>query len=266
MSTVSKLYDDLFFLNRKANDEEVYPIHKKLTYESSKVGNLYEYILHEVNIPEGAKILDCGCGVGFGSMLLAKTKPQTSVLGISISEDEIKQANKILKNKSTISNCAFQLMSFDELPANSFDLIIAIESLKHSPNFAISMEKVSAALKTDGQLIIIEDIAKAKMDGFIEQRLKKDWVLPELLTMKDYNQLNVALVKEVELTDRVELPGFIASWSKVVVAEVSTLLLFLFPKWKRGIKILRGGFYQELLYKLGRMKYSMLMYSKTTSH
>jgi len=72
MSSVAKLYDDLFFLNSKRKTEGAYPIHKSLTYESQEVKNLYSYLLMEFDIPKSGRLLDCGCGVGYGSLLLAE--------------------------------------------------------------------------------------------------------------------------------------------------------------------------------------------------
>ena len=256
MSDVAALYDTLKQANTTKG--QLFAIHKRLNYQDDSISNLYDYILKNYDIKNNIEILDCGCGVGFGTLLLAQ-KTQNKVTGISVSSDEIDQAKKNLSQDLSIKNADFICQSFDDLKPNSYDFIIAIESLKHSPNIEHSLKVVKNALKPGGQLIIIEDVLHSSADGFAASRLKQDWVLKDLYNetsyMNDDNAIQWAVKDITPMMYRSSALGLII---KIVAFEIKTFFDSLLRKNTPASAIFRGGFYQDWLYSSGKLRYKIL--------
>jgi 2-polyprenyl-3-methyl-5-hydroxy-6-metoxy-1,4-benzoquinol methylase len=93
-------------------------------------------------ISERGYYLDCACGSGYGTKILADKAKK--ILGVDISEDAVSYANTYNKNENT----EFMAESIDNLkfPDGTFDGIISIETLEHIPkesfiNWLLSIKK-----------------------------------------------------------------------------------------------------------------------------
>jgi len=226
MEKVETLYDSLYKMNDGRSKKQGYPIHKSIKFKDGEISNLYE------------------------------------LMGISISKVEIDQANKNLESSPNIKNCRFKVKSFDDVSPSSFDLIVAIESLKHSPEFAKSFETISRALKPEGELIIIDDISSNLKNDFIENKLKSDWIIPSLLSEKDYLASTLKMEEKIDFSKQVKLPSLLLVWSRIIFAELAIIFSFFSKPLNQSFKILRGGFYQELLYKKNRMNYCLYKFKQ----
>jgi len=265
MNAVANLYDDLFNLNSKRNKKESYPIHKSLVYENKKIKTLYDFLLAEFDIANNGYLLDCGCGVGYGSMLIAEQKFNLKVHGISLSEKEIELANNQCANRNLQDVCKFKIQSFDDVPADTYDCIIAIESLKHSPNIKKTMNALSASLRPNGKLFIIEDVGKKPIGNFASRRQCEDWHLPKICTVEDYQNSDKLINKQVlNMTPFMKTPNLIYIFFRIMIAEFLVGLENLGLRKSTGAKITRGGFYQELLYATDKIDYLILTASKVS--
>ncbi len=260
MNAIGTLYDTL----KKVNDGSgsLYSIHKKLNYSDSKITNLYDYLLNKYNLMEKSDILDCGCGVGFGTILLAK-KTGANLTGISVSPNEIESALANLKSEDSLSNVTFVQKSFDELKPEKFDAIIAIESLKHSVQLSKSLDSIIKSLKTGGDLYIIEDVVVKPSNTFAENRLKKDWVLSKLYTEKEYIEssenmrwFTFDMTSMMRKTSKPEVA------SKIIGTEIKTVVDRILNYSDSAASIFRGGFYQEWLYLNGTLRYKLMIGKK----
>lgn len=263
MSSVGKLYDNLFFLNSGRKEEGPYPIHKSLKYDNKDIGSLYEFVLSDFDIPKQGNLLDCGCGVGFGSLLIAQRNPELKVQGISLSEQEIQLAQKLCTKKGLEDNCSFYTQSFDDIAENKFDCIIAIESLKHSPNIAHTMKVLLKALRPEGKLLIIEDVGRESINSFASRRQCEDWELPRICTVEDYHEVKGLEDKNVlNMTSQMKTPNTLSILIKIAVLEFLVFLNNIGLRKSAGAQITRGGIYQELLYAQGKLDYLILTASK----
>ena len=256
MSAIANLYDTL----KKANDGNgsSYSIHKRLNYSNSKVTNLYDHILDKFDMSGKSDVLDCGCGVGFGTILLAK-KLGAHITGISISPSEIESANANLNSENSLQNVSFECRSFDSLGQERFDAIIAIESLKHSPKLSKSLESIIKSLKSGGELYIIEDILVESKNSLAEKKLMNDWVLSKLYTEAEYTESSDEMEWTVfDMTSMMRKPSKAEVAVKIFGTEIKTGLDNLFNNNDSAASIFRGGFYQEWMYLNGSLRYKLL--------
>lgn len=256
MSAIANLYDTL----KKANDgnSSSYSIHKRLNYSDSKVSNLYDHLLDKFDLTDKMDVLDCGCGVGFGTILLAK-KIEANVTGISISPSEIESAKTNLNSEDSLQNVSFECRSFDNLGQDRFDAIIAIESLKHSPQLSKSLESIIKSLKPGGDLYIIEDILVKPSDSLAEKKLKSDWVLSKLYTEREYTESSDEMEWTVfDMTSMMRKPTKAEVAVKIFGTEIKTMIDNLLNYRDSAASIFRGGFYQEWMYLNGALSYKLL--------
>lgn len=99
----------------------------------------------------GKKVLDIASGEGYGSAILSGNA--TSVLGMDISEDTIKVAEKKYKG---ISNLSFQKASALDipLPDNSVDVVISFETVEHLSEQKTMLSELKRVLSSTGFLIL----------------------------------------------------------------------------------------------------------------
>jgi len=163
--------------------------------------NMLNEYLSEVTFPQGAKVLEAGCGTGAVSRILANTPNVASVTGIDPSTIFIERAKQ---NSHAISGLSFQLgdarsMDFDN---DSFDLVIFHTTLTHIPGPTQAILEARRVLRPDGLLVIFDgDYATATvalepddplqiavnmmMNNFVENM----WLVRRLPTMLRENGL-----------------------------------------------------------------------------
>ncbi|HPB80903.1 MAG TPA: class I SAM-dependent methyltransferase [Spirochaetota bacterium] len=119
----------------------------------------YDAAIGELNIPEGAEVLDLGCGTGSLGIALAKRYGAVSqVRGVDISDDQLRHA----RNKSEEVSCPFSFYncSMDELdfPDSTFDVVVTSMALHETPSAVRrgAIREVSRVLKTGGVFVLIE--------------------------------------------------------------------------------------------------------------
>jgi ubiquinone/menaquinone biosynthesis C-methylase UbiE len=99
---------------------------------------------------QGKRVLDAGCGTGYGSAELAQSA--AAVTGLDIAPDAIEyaRASYPLPGLRFIeSSCAAV-----PFPADSFDLVIAFEVIEHLPDFRAFLDESARVLTREGLFIV----------------------------------------------------------------------------------------------------------------
>ena len=136
----------------------------RTTYEHPSIVSRYtasvglwpaEEILVLDYIPDGARVLDLGCGAGRTSIALAEMGLE--VVGIDISDSMVKAAREQAQDAGVdVSFQAMDAMSLD-LPEASFDVALysynGIELLPGRRGKRLMFEEVARVLKPEGRLI-----------------------------------------------------------------------------------------------------------------
>jgi len=102
---------------------------------------VYQYISQ---FASGKQVLDVGCGVGYGTALLARTAARA--VGIDISQKAVNEAFRLYPAGEFLRMDA-ENMTF---PDQSFDVIVSTENFEHLPNQAKHVRELARVVRPDG--------------------------------------------------------------------------------------------------------------------
>lgn len=103
-------------------------------------------------------IADLGCGMGGTMRFLMKNNPSLSTLGITLSDFQVSEGNKLLNNsKGLIIKENFENTSFNN---NSLDGAVAMESFCHSGHSYTTLKEAFRILKPNKRLVITDAFLK----------------------------------------------------------------------------------------------------------
>ncbi|MBD1869057.1 class I SAM-dependent methyltransferase [Cyanobacteria bacterium FACHB-471] len=179
--------------------------------------------------PKGKLILDAGCGSGYKSLVLAEANPGARIVGIDLSEQSVKLAEKRLRHHGFEENVEFHVLQIEELTklGMEFDYINCDEVLYLFPDIAAVLSSFKSVLKPTG--IIRSNLHnKLQRQGYF--RAQEAFRLMGL-TEENPGELEVGLVIETmkALHDVVEVKA--KTWQPDYAKEqhVETILMnFLF--------------------------------------
>jgi len=141
------------------NQAEVLDYWNNEEVESMKDKNLVaaEIRLISHQIPEGAKILDAGCGEGEGTLLYSSI-PESVVHAVDFSETRLKKAKERLAGRA---NVVLKQVDFlgSYLLANDYDVIVSQRFLINLMEWELQQKvllNLMAMLKPDGKLLMLE--------------------------------------------------------------------------------------------------------------
>lgn len=131
-----------------------------------------ENIKRNIDLTTVKNILDYGCGTGLVAFSLVSEGNE--VLGLDSSKGMIDEFNNKAKDKNlkNIKASLHDILS-EDLPQNSFDLIVISMSLHHIKDIEIFFEKSYKALKAGG-VLCINDLEKE--DGTFHKKHNNDGV------------------------------------------------------------------------------------------
>jgi 2-polyprenyl-3-methyl-5-hydroxy-6-metoxy-1,4-benzoquinol methylase len=98
---------------------------------------------------KGKRVLDAGCGVGWGSALMVQAGA-SNVVGIDLSEDAIADCRK------RVPDAEFRVGDLQNLPVSDaeFDVVVCFEALEHTADTALTLDELARALAPDGLLFV----------------------------------------------------------------------------------------------------------------
>jgi len=237
-----------------------YPIHKRLCFDDNKTDDIYDWIIKNFDVPDNGVIMDAGCGVGFGTLRLAAGS-NSAVVGIGVSVAEITQATRNVKAAGYDDRVEICCKSYDNLGKSTFDMVIAVESLKHSFDVKRSIQSLVRALKPGGRMVIVEDLFCGPKQHPSARQMVKDWVLTRSYSEADYvDALSSGRTVITDLSSRVKIPNRIAI--KAALLAVQALLIIGPHKHSLAFRAFRGGLHLQRLYARGLMHYKAIEFTK----
>lgn len=267
MSQLKEVYNGLVNFEKTKN-AGAYPIHKKLLpfiINNKQYRDINDWLI-ELNISPDYKIADMGCGVGYTLMKLCSRFKCTGT-GYSISENETTYATHLAKENELAHACTFICHSFDNAISDSFDYIVAIESIKHCTNLNNTIMHFKNALKPGGKLILLDDWLMSHPENPKEVGyLCKHWSLQKLYTLDDImlslQSSGLAITQNYNLTQWIKPINTINLNFKIALFK----LLALFQKKsekKNRYKIFAAGFILEKFFAKKNMSYQLFVATNT---
>lgn len=117
-----------------------------------------------VNLQDGMKVLDVGCGTGSLLKELSQSRRELNLYGIDLSPEMINGARVKLKDVEHVE--LYERSAADLLfQSNYFDYVVCMNSLHHHPNPKQSLAEMTRVLKPGGVMIL--------MDGFVDSTVRK---------------------------------------------------------------------------------------------
>lgn len=120
---------------------------------------LAEWGLQHLAVPEGAAVLDCGCGGGANIKKLLEKAAQGSVKGIDYSEVSVEKSRSLNASAISAGRCEIMQANVAQLPFedNSFDLVTAFETVYFWPELPACFREVGRVLKPGGTFFICNE-------------------------------------------------------------------------------------------------------------
>ena len=146
-----KLYD--FFLDSNRLYSCAYFKNENDSLETAQ-NNKIDHIIKKLNLKPNQKVLDIGSGWGSLAIEIAK-KTQCEVLGITLSENQLKHSIQKTKEINLENQVRFKLMDYRELN-EKFDRVVSVGMFEHVGRkfYKNYFKTVNKLLKEDGAALI----------------------------------------------------------------------------------------------------------------
>ena len=144
-------------------------------------------------LPKGSRILDVGCGIGGSSRILSNDYG-FDVIGISISQEQIKRANELTTNRDF---CRFEVMNALDLKfeKGSFDGVWSVEAGPHISDKQTFADEMLRVLRPGGILAIADWNQRNSIknplnifEKFIMNQLLTQWTHPEFSSIEGFKK------------------------------------------------------------------------------
>ena len=222
--SIAKHYDETLpyykhLWSRKANaihygfwDEKTRSVEEALINEN-------RWLAQVTDIKPSDKVLDAGCGIGGSSVWIAKNIG-ANVVGITLSEKQLREASKLAIEYKVIDKVEFEIGDYlhTRFPDSTFDVVWAVESVCYAENKADFLKEAYRILKPSGRVVIA--------DGF----LNRDVLEIEKKSLDDL-LMGFALSNLAKISDfkkDMDLVGFkeTKSWDKSTNVKKSLKILY----------------------------------------
>lgn len=114
--------------------------------------HLVRYSLAAQHVRRGDRVLDCACGLGYGTAILASLSNGGSFLGVDLDQGAIEYAtaNYALPDLSFMAGDAANL---SEIADNSIDVVVSFETIEHVEDWQKCLAEFARVLRPDGRII-----------------------------------------------------------------------------------------------------------------
>jgi cyclopropane fatty-acyl-phospholipid synthase-like methyltransferase len=215
---------------------------------------------HVADVPP-IRVLDAGCGLGGTSFHLA-CRFGSVCEGLTLSSAQAARATRTAEALGLAGRCQFRVASYDDpLPAGAYDLIVAIESLAHSPDPARSLANLAPSLAPGGRIVIVDDVREPGADVDDATRFMAGWQAPGFMDRSQwlaaFAAAGLRVAVEEDLTPRVPVRPAAAREALVALNRIASFLPH--AGWRGVLSSHRGGLALERLYAAGGASYRLFV-------
>ncbi|GGY02616.1 SAM-dependent methyltransferase [Streptomyces hiroshimensis] len=169
---------------------------------------LTDMMTDRLRVDGSHRVLDVGCGVGQPAMRIAR-RTGAHVTGISVSRGQVARATALAGAAGLSGRVEFRYADAMQLPFedNSFDAVIAIESVFHMPDREQVFREIRRVLRPGGRLVLTDFFERAPIAAgmrSVMDRCLRDFIMT-LARPEDYvPMLSRAGLRFTELLDITE--------------------------------------------------------------
>ncbi len=124
---------------------------------SDQANTLAGLLHHDTVFPAGSFLLECGCGTGAQTVILARANPRTHIFSIDLAPASVSRAKALVEAEGH-HNVEFQAGDIFNLPFRdcAFDHVFICFVLEHLPEPAAALRALARVLKPGGTITVIE--------------------------------------------------------------------------------------------------------------
>ncbi len=200
-----------------------------MTLEQAQIAKK-AHIAAKLALEPGMRVLDIGCGWG-GMALYLHQKTGVEVLGITLSEEQLKFANERAKDEGVADKVKFELIDYRDLAkreAGKFDRIVSVGMFEHvgTPQYGIFF-LACANLMAEGGVMLLHTIGRmggpATTDAFTRKYIFPGGYIPALSETLESSERYRLLVTDVE-TLRLHYAHTLRAWYKRTVQNKDQII------------------------------------------
>jgi ubiquinone/menaquinone biosynthesis C-methylase UbiE len=133
--------------------------------------NLTDYCISKLDPLKNKDVLEIGCGNGVQALYINAIHSPLSITGIDLNKGNIDIANseRDLANTENVRFLIDDAQNLSQIPSDSADVLINIESAFHYPDKPAFLKEVTRVLKPGGQFLIADLLStRTRREGFMK--------------------------------------------------------------------------------------------------
>lgn len=224
-------------------------------------------LLEAANLPESPRVLDAGCGFG-GTIFHWHSRVGGTYDGLTLSRVQLRVAEREARRRGIDKKCRFHLQSYDSPVAETYDAVVAIESMIHSPDVRKTIPNLAKSLRPGGVMLVLDDMAESDIDVEApdEARLLRiHWGCARYARHEDYRKAmenaNLTIVDEDDFTDQVQ-PRKTEVLDKLEATYERLYKVMRLTSARTVLSAYLGGLALERLYLKGKVHYRLFVARK----
>lgn len=234
--------------------------------------NTNRIMMEAVDVPEKARVLDAGCGVGGAAFFLHKHR-KARVTGITISKEQLQLAQESARQLGLSSEAVnFLRMDYTQTDFDNdvFDVVWACESSSSALDKSAFIRETARVLKRNGRLIL--------SDFFLSDQDQKDprhwmkkwgetWGISSFVSTdsfsRDLRNAGFSRIEVIDYTDQIHKSArrmYLASIIGMIPSEIYNALHADVSRFARTHY--KCGYYQYMALKEHLWKYKVILAEK----
>lgn len=193
--TYRKVYSKLLMLH--------YPLFKSHneSLEDRQI-NLTRHCVAQLEEIENKNVLEVGCGNGTQSVYIYENYKPAYMTGIDINSNNINLAKSIKNGHKHLDFKVDDAHHLNEIPDNSVDVLLCIESAFHYPDKEKFMKQVKRVLKPSGKFLIADILSRSYKNRYFMERWKRKmsyhhWTEDHYMKTFETNNLKVNYIDNI---------------------------------------------------------------------
>lgn len=122
--------------------------------------NLTDHCISKVGVIQNKTVLEVGCGNGTQSIYLYNNFQPEKTIGVDINHNNIELAKNLKNGHEKLEFHVDDAQKLENIPDNSIDILLCIESAFHYPHKKTFLEQVERVLKPSGEFLIADILAR----------------------------------------------------------------------------------------------------------